>query len=200
MMLTETTLEVFLWSGRIALPLLLVIASATDLVSRRIPNWLPLSGLLFALAWHSVPIEGGGLFDSDLPGAVGFINATAGAFTCLVVFLLFYALRVMGAGDAKLMTAVGGFFGFPAAIGLILAVLLAGGVLAIARMAVAGTARGVWRNLQTIAFAVAVPGVRLSDVFDPATQSADRMPYALAIAAGTILYGWAKWAGWISLL
>jgi len=198
--LTETTLEVFLWCGRLGLLLLLIVASATDLVHRRIPNWLSVFGLVFAVAWHSVPIEGGGLFDPDYPGPLGFIDAASGAITCFAVFLLLYALRVMGAGDAKLMTAVGGFFGFPAVIGLVLAVLLAGGALAIVRMIVAGSARRVWTNLQSIAIAVAVPGVRLPDVFDPATQSADRMPYALAITAGAIIYGWGKWAGWISLL
>ncbi len=197
--LTAATVEFFSWSGRSALVLLLLVASTTDLKHRRIPNWLSISGLLFALAWHSVPIEGSGMFDPNFPGALGFIAATAGAITCFAVFLLFYALRVVGAGDAKLMTAVGGFFGFPSAIGLVLAVLLTGGVLAIVRLTVAGTARRVWANLRSIVFAVATPGVRVPHVFDPATQSADRMPYALAIAAGSIFYGFGKWAGWISL-
>lgn len=154
---------------------------------------------MFAFFWHSVPIEGDGLFSSDFPGALGFLDAAAGALACFGVFLFLYASRVVGAGDAKLMTAVGAFFGFPAAIGLVLAVLLAGGILAIVRMTVAGTARRVWVNLQSIAFSIAAPGIRISDTFDPTTQSADRMPYALAIAAGSIFYGVATWEGWISL-
>ncbi|MCD6680246.1 MAG: prepilin peptidase [Burkholderiaceae bacterium] len=197
--LTETTLELFLWSGRVALLSMLLAACVTDLKRRRIPNWLSVAGLIFALSWHSVPIEGDGLFSPDLAGALGFIDAAAGAITCLAVFFLLYALRVTGAGDAKLMTAVGSFFGFPAAISVVLVVLVAGGVLAVVRMTFAGTTRRVWVNLQSIVFSIALPGVRLSDAFDPTTQSADRMPYALAIAAGSIFYGLATWAEWISL-
>jgi Flp pilus assembly protein protease CpaA len=61
-----------------------------------------------------------------------------------------------------------------------------GGVLAVVRM--------VWvRKTQLVLFNVAtalgqwVPGTAAR--FDPATQSADRMPYGIAMAGGLLAYG-----------
>lgn len=75
------------------LVLMVVLAAASDLLSRRIPNILLLAGSLSALALH--------LF-SDSPAA-SVLNAFAGAATGLLVFLPLYLARGMAAGDVKLL-------------------------------------------------------------------------------------------------
>ena len=191
----------WVWAGRSALATALVVACITDARRRRIPNALTVPALIVALAWHALAPAGDGLFDAAIPGGLGILSSLAGAALCLAIFVVFYALRVAGAGDAKLMAAVGAYFGFSQSVGLVLAVLAAGGVLAVARMTLAQSTTRVRANLQSMFLLfVAKPSTHPASVFDPAIHSADRMPYAFAIAAGAVFYAVAKWAGWITTL
>lgn len=118
----------------------------------------------------------------------------------------FYVLRIMGAGDVKLMSVVGMFFGVSSdawtqLIGVSLFVLAAGGLLAAARMLATGSSAAVLANLRLIFSGYAGRALGMpAPSFDPRADSADRMPYAVAIATGTLLYLVAKWAGWITVL
>ena len=170
-----------------ALALAMVIAVRSDMHSRRIPNGLVLLLLGAGLALNGLGPENGhgGLF-ADFPGALGVVPAMLGALTGLALFLPFYGLRAMGAGDVKLMAALGSFAGPLETLNLGLSVLLAGGVLALLRMGPMGKSQRVWGNVR-----LALGGARggAAPAFDPATQSAERMPYALAFAGGLLLYG-----------
>lgn len=175
--------------GLTTLALLVLTALVFDLRQRRIPNKLVLlalgAGLLVNLIGPQVWLHGAGLF-TTYPGALGAKGALLGAFTGLAIFLPLYLLRAMGAGDVKLMAGIGSFVGPAAAIDVALFILVTGGVLAVVRM--------VWvRKTQLVLFNVVtalgqmVPGSVAR--FDPATQSADRMPYGVAMAAGLLAYG-----------
>jgi len=170
-----------------ALALALVAAVVTDLRSRRIPNTLVLATLMVGLLTHVIgPSNGeGGLF-SYWPGALGAQGAVLGALTGLALFLPLYLLRAMGAGDVKLMAGIGSFAGPAGIVNVVLFVLVVGGVLAVLRMLWVRKSRLVLFNT-TMALTQFLPGSAGS--FDPATQSADRMPYALSIACGVALYG-----------
>ena len=91
----------------------------------------------------------------------------------------------MGAGDIKLMAGIGSFVGAATAINLALFILVTGGVLAVVRMVWARKSRLVMRNVVT-ALGQMLPGS--AGTFDPATQSADRMPYGVAMAGGLLAY------------
>ena len=82
--------------------LLLVVMGAgiSDLRSRRIPNWLVGLGLLAGIGLNSF-----------LYGTAGLWVALKGAGLALAIYFPLYALRAMGAGDAKLMAAVGSIVG-----------------------------------------------------------------------------------------
>lgn len=184
----------------------LSVAIISDLRVRRIPNSLIVAGWVMAVCWHAFSPHGAWAFDPQSPGAVGVSGAFAGLGVLLLAFLPFYALGVMGAGDVKLMSVVGAFLGAtPGAwtqlAGVSLFVLAAGGLLAIFRMVFSRNGSAVFANLRLIftgywarASGMAGPS------FDARVDSADRMPYAIAIATGTILYMVAKWAGWITAL
>ena len=190
--LTVETTAVF--SGRIALGLMLVLACVSDWRERRIPNELVLAGLTFALLWHAFAPAGAGLFDRYLPGALGLRESLLGALIALGGFALFWALRIMGAGDVKLMAAVGAFSGIGALPQLVLMICAASGLLALAYLANPTTLRRVLSNLRIIVLASAA---RLSGLpgpqFDPQAMSVLRIPFALPIAMGTAVFATLDW-------
>lgn len=168
----------------LVLGLLLGLAVWTDIRQRRIPNLLVLVALSLGLLLNgSGPLaeDGRGGIFSPVPGALGAAGAALGALAAFALFLPLYLLRATGAGDVKLMAGIGSFLGPAGAVNLVLFVLLCGGLLAIVRMLWTGSSRRVMANVGAVLGA----GGR----FDPATQSADRMPYAVAIAVGVLAYG-----------
>lgn len=175
--------------GLTALVLLVLAALVFDLRQRRIPNTLVLlalgAGLLVNLIGPQIWLRGSGLLTA-YPDALGAKGALLGALTGLAIFLPFYLLRAMGAGDVKLMAGIGSFVGPAAAINVALFILVAGGVLAVVRMVWVGKTQLVLFNV-VAALGQYVPGSVAR--FDAATQSADRMPYALAMAGGLLAYG-----------
>ena len=168
-----------------------------DLREHRIPNALILFLLLTGLTLQTLgPANGrGGLFDF-FPGALGLASALLGALVGLVIYLPFYILRVMGAGDVKLMAALGAFVGTAEVIGLALFVLIAGGALAVIRMLIKRNAMRVMSNITLILAGLRQGGSR----FDAATQSADRMPYALSFAAGLAAFSYWRLSGGMQIL
>jgi len=166
----------------------LALAALSDARHRRIPNVLVLVTLLAGLLLNAIgpqPFrDNDGLF-AMYPGALGLGAGLLGALVALLVFLPFYALRVLGAGDVKLFAAVGAFAGPAASVNLALCVLLAGGLLALARMIVVRNSRLVMRNTLA-ALGQMLPGSAGS--FDAQTHTAWRMPYAVAIALGVAAY------------
>jgi prepilin peptidase CpaA len=175
--------------GLTALALLVLTALVFDLRQRRIPNTLILlalgTGLLLNIVGPQIWSGGFGLL-STYPGALGAKGALLGTLTGLAVFLPFYLLRAMGAGDVKLMAGIGSFVGPATAINVALFILVAGGMLVVVRMVWVGKTQLVLFNVVT-AMGQWVPGSVAR--FDPATQSADRMPYGLAMAGGLLAYG-----------
>ncbi len=180
--------------GRIALGLLLVLACVSDWRERRIPNGLVLAGLTFALVWHAWAPAGAGLFDPYLPGALGLRESLMGALIALGGFVLLWVLRIMGAGDVKLMTAVGAFSGVSALPVLVIVIFAASGVLALLYLTHPQTFKKAVRNLRLILLATAA---RLSGVpgpqFDAQEMSAVRIPFALPIAMGTAAFATLEW-------
>lgn len=157
------------------LAMLLVAVIVADLRSRRIPNRLVLLGLLIAVGLHSFSSAGWGL-----------VYALKGALVGFAMLLPLYMLRVLGAGDVKLMAMVGSFLGPVATIGTVLMTLVAGGVLALAvalwngvfTVALANI-RALLSNVRVAAFTGASSRVQTSHT------AAVKLPYAVAIATGT---------------
>lgn len=171
------------------LALVMFIALVSDIRERRIPNPLVLlalgAGVFFNLTGPQAAAPGAGLFTTT-PGALGFSGAVLGALAGLALFLPLYLVHATGAGDVKLMAGIGSFTGAGAALNIALFILLAGGVLAVARMLWAGNSRRVMANV-AMALGQMRPGS--AGKFDIAAHSADRMPYGVAMAAGLLAYG-----------
>lgn len=100
--------------------LLVVSASYTDLRIRRIPNTITFTGAAFGVLLHSY---------SD--GVSGALFALAGLALGIACLLPGYTLGQTGAGDAKLLGAVGTFLGPGSTFLAALASALAGAVFAL---------------------------------------------------------------------
>lgn len=160
---------------------LLLIAAVSDIKTGRIPNWLVFGGALYAASYNA--------FFPVFPREIGILFALGGLCVGLGTLLPLYFFRVMGAGDVKLMAMVGAFLGASAAFGAVMATLLAGGVLAIAFAVCSGRFVRLLQNVAmmfrgtVLTVATGAGGLTVHD-----GPSAGKMPYGLAIAAGTIGY------------
>ena len=163
-----------------ALTGLLVLAAISDCRSHRIPNWIVLFGIGFALIDQCVrwlPLEGP-------------LFALAGLFVGLLLFLPLYLLRAMGAGDVKLLAMVGAFLGPADTFRVALATLVVGGAMAIAFVLIKGTTLRMVQNLNAlfqVGFLDVLGGHAPSLRVNP-SASAGKLPYGVAIAVGTIGY------------
>lgn len=172
------------FSAGFLLLVLLGAAVACDWRHRRIPNRLVLAGLLAGLAANLFLPRGGGLFMPDA-GGIGWAASALGAVLGGALLLPLWLLRSMGAGDVKLMAAVGAFLGPWQAVGAVLLTALAGGLLALSVAVFSGALLQVWGNLRLMLLCLVVGkggGVRIGDV-----ATTGRLPYALAIATGCML-------------
>ena len=158
----------------LALVSLLAVAVFTDVRERRIPNKVTVSGLLAGLV--------AGIF---LEGGIPFLALTGAGLALLVSFPL-VAMGALGAGDAKLLTAVGAFVGPGGLFSVALYAALAGGVLAIGNIIRRGASLGVlvnMRNLLVFWITLGRHGERIA-LDSPGARSG---PYGLAIAAGALV-------------
>jgi len=181
--------------------LLLLAAAWEDIRYHRIPNRYVFWGAGLGILLNTLLPDGLG-FASQLPGGLGFLSAVAGMAIGLGALLPMYLLRVMGAGDVKLMAMVGAFLGPEDAVGAVLGTFLAGGVLSLAYAWKGGVLRRMLQNIRFIVYSSAVKiagGMPPSLDLDVAPESAGKFAYAVAIAVGSLGYlvwksGWK--AGW----
>ena len=172
----------------IVLLALVVIAGVIDYRSYRIPNWLTFGGALVGLV--SSTLVAGQPWD-------GFLWALAGLAGGFAMLIPLYALRVMGAGDVKLMAAVGAFLGFPGILYAVLFTFIAGGLAAVAFAIVHKASRRMADHVGAIAWSMTLAAMTGTSPAASLKQagSVGKLPYAISIGIGTIAYMVAKQLG-----
>ena len=157
----------------VAAPVVVIatLAARADVRTRRIPNHLTLPAIGIALLSHLILRGPSGLADSATAMAI-----VGGAL------LPGWLMRWMGAGDVKLMAALGAWFGMPLAVVLLLLSLVAGGVCS---LVLAARRRVLVRALHGAAargtMALAPAG---RDGGATVATTGLRFPFALAVLAG----------------
>ncbi len=151
----------------------LLIALAIDMRIFKIPNMLTYPAMAAALSFHTV-----------LNGTSGLLYSLLGLIAGLAIFLGPFLLGVMGAGDTKLMGAVGAALGVRGVVNACIFTSVAGGILAIVLLLVHNRSL---KFLSSYAAAMnASIGERRVIGVDVSEGKKPKVYYALAIAAGTI--------------
>jgi prepilin peptidase CpaA len=146
------------------------VASFYDVRERRIPNRLTGSCLLAGLLLHL------GL------GSAAIASIAAGG-----LFLVFFLAGGMGAGDVKLMAAIGAIAGLAPLQLLILATVLAGGLFALGLAGYHGRLRQTLVNVAALLVHHGREGIRPHPEMNLTNERTLRLPFALPIAAGCLV-------------
>jgi prepilin peptidase CpaA len=155
------------------------IASVHDIRDRRIPNLLTGPSIVLALGLHFYLGGWAALGSSALAGLI------AGS-----IFVLFFIAGGLGAGDVKLMTAVGCFVGTTMLAEVLISTVIIGGVFAL----IVSLHRG--RLGKTLSNAVLLirhhqqRGLKPHPELNLMNTNTVRLPYALPIAAGCLAAAW----------
>ena len=159
----------------VILALALAAASLTDIAHRKIPNVITYPLALFGL-----------IYNIAMAGMSGLLFSFSGILVGGGILLLFYALGGMGAGDVKLMAAVGSVLGPMGTFQAFLYTALVGGLYALVVLLRHGALRDSLRRLTPV-----VDGfLQVRAVPEPIIAhrvGLPRMCYALAITLGTVL-------------
>ena len=159
----------------------LTLACIADLRNRRIPNVLTFSAAALGIAYHAAT---GGW------PAVG--SSVAGWLLGVALFFPMFALRGMGAGDVKLLAAVGAWLG-PAEVAFVaLATSIAGGVLAIGVALLHGYLKKALTNVRTLLTHWRLAGVRPLPEVTLEGSEGPRLAYAVPVAIGTVVTLWLR--------
>src|SRR3954469_4492275 len=116
-----------------------VAAAVIDTRSRRIPNRLTYTAMV-----------GGMVLQSAFFGWRGLLSSVAGGLVFGGIFLLFYMVRAMGAGDVKLAAALGCVVALADSVQVMIATAICGGVFAIVQTVLSGRIGSIARNTLSV--------------------------------------------------
>jgi prepilin peptidase CpaA len=163
---------------------LLVAVVCSDIAARRVPNRLVGALIVVGLAAAATVLR----------EPVGLPGAAAGFGLALAVWLPFWLMGVLGAGDVKLAAAIGVWLGPAGVVQASVLAALAGGVLAAGVLARR-------HRLAPLAVSIAlwVGALRRGRLTKPlVSSSTEVLPYGVALAVGAALTGWLP-TSWLNL-
>ena len=159
------------------------VAGIIDWRSRRIPNWLTVPGLLIGVTANAM-----------LGGLAGLKNSLLGAGLGLLLLLPFVLVRSLGPGDWKLAGALGSIVGPAVLVDLLMGSIFVAGVMALALVIYKRRFKQTMRNIGRMLAAMVnfrMPGAEVS-LDNPQSL---KVPYGVALALTTVLFGLGKMWG-----
>lgn len=162
-------------------------ASWIDYAQRRVPNWLNA-----ALATTGFLAQG--LFF----GVPGVVNGLLGLLVGLGVLIVPWAMHGMGAGDVKLMAAIGVWFGPWMTMVAFIVGALVGGVLAVVMILAAGRWSMAWANMGVILLKMRSKETMFSE-FGSAKSlgpTPQLLPYGVPLSIGSLIVLSGQVFGW----
>jgi len=163
----------FIWILTLALT---ILAALLDWRSRRIPNWLTVPGLLSGVVVHAL-----------IAGWPGALFALKGAGLALILLLPLVALRALGAGDWKLMGAVGAFVGWQMFLFVLLGSIFASGIMAIVQVYRTGRVMETLKNMVTLVRGFFTFGLKKNPQISLDNPRLLKLPFGVAVAAATLV-------------
>lgn len=161
--------------------IVLAIATVTDLRSRRIPNWLVLPFMAAGIGVSAVSHGWHGIAQS-------LMGLALGAF----LFGVLCWLGGMGMGDVKLIAAIGAWIGPSQLITALVLIGIIGGIIAICWAIGGGFLGELLSGTGELLFSMGKRGLRPHPDLVLANPLTRKMPYAPAIAIGTLISFFAR--------
>lgn len=155
------------------------LACFFDIRTRRIPNILTFGTAALALLFHATA-----------SGFGGFTTSVGGWLTGVALFVPFFLLGGMGAGDVKLLGAIGAWLGPAPTVWVALYSAIIGSIMAIVLASARGYLTQALRNVWTLLAYWRVMGIRPFSTLTLERGTGPRLAYALPIAAGACLTIW----------
>ena len=156
-----------------------LVAVAWDVATRRIPNALTLGAAFAALVVHAC-----------LGGWSGAAMAAAGWAAGVALFFPVFALGGMGAGDVKLLGALGAWLGPVAAVWVALYSGVAGGLIGLLVAAFSGYLAQAFANVWSLLMHWRIVGLRPAPELTLSTHQGPRLAYAVPVFAGLMVTLW----------
>jgi prepilin peptidase CpaA len=163
----------FAWWPTVAVVL---VATITDLRSRRIPNWLVLPFLVIGFS-----------VSGWLHGWHGLLQSLSGAGLGLLLYGVFFMMGGMGAGDVKLAAAIGAWIGPSQLLLALVITAMAGGVMVVVWAAFGGFMKELFTGASNLTFGGKSSGGALDPEMTISNSKRRKMAYAPAIAIGTLI-------------
>ena len=159
---------------------LLIVAAASDLRSRRIPNWLTFTMILSGIVVNVATL-----------GPTTFGQAIFGFLAGFALMLMLYLLGAVAGGDVKMMVGIGAWLGPEAVLKVFLVQALVGAVIVMTQAIAQRRGRILIRNSAVLAMNLAHVGdVGVNHVRDTgqASRSVDRpLPYAVPVLIAVMI-------------
>jgi prepilin peptidase CpaA len=146
-----------------------------DWRTRRIPNWLTVSGAVAGLAANVI-----------LRGWHGAVISLEGAGLALGLLLPLVLLRGLGAGDWKLMGAMGSVMGWQSMLSILFVSVLMSLILAVIQMVAAKRVKTTLWNVMTLAMGFATFRIRANPEISLDNPNLIKQPFGAVVAAATL--------------
>jgi prepilin peptidase CpaA len=147
-----------------------------DWRTRKIPNWLNVAGFTFGIGMRF-----------EILGWHGALSSIEGAGLALAVLLPVVLLRGLGAGDWKLMGAVGALLGPWAMLVVLFVSVMVAGVMAVLTMMQTGLVFKTLRNMVVLVKGFFVFGWRGNPKFTIDNPGLLKLPFGVAAALATLI-------------
>jgi prepilin peptidase CpaA len=169
------------WAFAVALTL---IAGLGDLRNRKIPNRLTVPALLFGILLNGV-----------LSGWQGFLVGVEGAGLGLAILLPVVLMRGLGAGDWKLMGALGAMVGPSEIIEILLVAVCMAAAWGLVEMVRQHRVKSTLRNLWELVHGFMVFGLRPNPNISIDAAPLIKLPFGAVAAVATAVTLSAAWIG-----
>ena len=156
-----------------------LVAGYYDLRVRRIPNWISVTGTLLGLGLNT--------YFENLHGT---LIAAGGLLVALCIYVPLYALKGMGAGDVKLMAAIGAIVGPENWFDIFIATALLGGAASLTLVLLRRKMGQTMQNLSVIVAQLAKgkPPSERDGALSIHHNKSLKMPHGPIIASGVCLF------------
>lgn len=163
---------------------LCITAAVTDVRSLKIYNWLTLPALAAGLLWQVA-----------MQGTDGLLDGIAGVGIAFAVLLVPFVMGAMGAGDVKLMSALGAWVGGSYALQILLVACLLTGAASLIVLLRRDGLRAAWLNMRISWFRILTlknhlvldQPDELRAMNDDADRRSDLIPFSIMLLLAVLL-------------